>query len=306
MIPFENGAEMRTRSRGELLVVTMLLAAPGARGRAAAPPSGNDDRGPARTRIGENHFKFIGRRRVERGDVEDLRRRGRSSSGTRTALVATGNVVLRQGNNRIAADRADFNTKTRLGTLLQRQRHRQRPAAAPDARLPASSRRPRWRAGHDVYFFGETVEKIGPRKYKITNGGFTTCVQPTPRWDLHADTIVLNLDHYTLLKQVVLNVKGVPMLYLPVLYYPTKRGGSRDRDFCSRPTASSTLRGQSLHNAFFWAINRSQDATILHDWFSKTGQGVGSEYRYNFGGGSDGNLRAYLLDQHATTALHGT
>ena len=38
----------------------------------------------------------------------------------------------------------------------------------------------------DVYFQGETVEKIGPKKYKITNGGFTTCVQPTPRWDLHA------------------------------------------------------------------------------------------------------------------------
>ena len=41
---------------------------------------------------------------------------------------------------------------------------------------------------NDVYFFGETVEKIGPKKYKITNGGFSTCVQPTPRWDLHADT----------------------------------------------------------------------------------------------------------------------
>src|SRR4029079_15686651 len=74
-----------------------------------------------------------------------------------------------------------------------------------------------------VYFFGETVEKIGPRKYKISNGGFTKCVQPTPRWDLHADTIVLNLAHYTLLKQAVMNVKGVPIFYLPVLYYPTKR-----------------------------------------------------------------------------------
>ena len=31
--------------------------------------------------------------------------------------VATGNVVFRQGNNQIAADRADFNTKTRLGTF---------------------------------------------------------------------------------------------------------------------------------------------------------------------------------------------
>src|SRR6185295_14664372 len=38
----------------------------------------------------------------------------------------------------------------------------------------------------------------------------------------------------------------------------------------------------------------------LHDWFSKTGQGLGGEYRYNFGVG-DGNLMAYLLDQHAAT-----
>ena len=35
----------------------------------------------------------------------------------------------------------------------------------------------------------------------------------------------------------------------------------------------------------------------MHDWFSKTGQGVGSEYRYNFGGGSDGDFARYLLDE---------
>ncbi len=74
-----------------------------------------------------------------------------------------------------------------------------------------------------VYFFGEKIEKIGPKKYKITNGGFSTCVQPTPRWDLNAGTVILNLDHYTLLKQAVLRVKGVPVFYLPVMYYPTKR-----------------------------------------------------------------------------------
>ena len=48
-------------------------------------------------------------------------------------------------------------------------------------------------------------------------------MQPTPRWDLHAGTVVLNVDHYTLLKHAVLRVKGVPMFYLPILYYPTKR-----------------------------------------------------------------------------------
>jgi lipopolysaccharide assembly outer membrane protein LptD (OstA) len=42
----------------------------------------------------------------------------------------------------------------------------------------------------------------------------------------------------------------------------------------------STLRGMSISNAFFWAINRSQDATVFHDWFTRAGQGAGAEYRY--------------------------
>jgi LPS-assembly protein len=111
--------------------------------------------------------------------------------------------------------------------------------------------------------------------------------------------VILNVDHYTLLKQAVLRVKGVPMFYLPILYYPTKKE-DRATGFLIPTYGSSTLLGHSIHDAFFWAINRSQDATILHDWYSKTGQGVGSEYRYNMGIG-DGNLRAYMLDQHAAT-----
>ena len=93
-----------------------------------------------------------------------------------------------------------------------------------------------------MYFFGETVEKIGPKKYKITNGGFTTCVQPTPRWDLHADTIILNIDHYTLLRNAVFKVKGVPLLYLPILYYPTKED-DRATGFLLPTYGATTLRG---------------------------------------------------------------
>jgi LPS-assembly protein len=90
------------------------------------------------------------------------------------------------------------------------------------------------------------------------------------------------------------------MLYVPILYYPTKEDG-RATGFLLPTYGSSTIRGQSIHNAFFWAINRSQDATIKHDWYSKGGQGVGTEYRYNEGRGSDGDIRAYLLDQTQST-----
>ena len=132
-----------------------------------------------------------------------------------------------------------------------------------------------------VYFFGESIEKLGPKKYKISKGGFSTCVQPTPRWDLVADTVTLNVDHYTFLKQAVLRVKGVPMFYLPVLYYPTKKE-DRATGFLIPAYGSSTLRGQSIHNAFFWAIDRSQDATVFHDWYSNTGQASAASTRYNW------------------------
>ena len=133
-----------------------------------------------------------------------------------------------------------------------------------------------------MYFFGDLIEKIGPKKYRITNGGFTTCLQPTPRWNLHASTVVVNMNHYTILKEAVLNVKGVPLLFLPYLYYPTQ-SSNRATGFLIPTYSSNSVLGQSIHNAFFWAIDRSQDLTIQDEWFSKAGQGIGGEYRYNFG-----------------------
>ena len=254
----------------------------------------------SRERIGENHTRLIGHVEVDLPPDSKLYADQVELFSGEDRAVMTGNVVIRQANNQISADRADFNTKTHLGTFynasgfatLQPPRQQARPGLA----VPTTTNQ----TPNTVYFFGEKVDKVGPKKYRITNGGFSTCVQPTPRWDLHAGTVILNIDHYTVLRDAILAVKGVPMLYLPVMYYPTKRD-ERATGILIPTYGSSTLRGQTIHNAFFWAIDRSQDATFLYDWFSKTGQGTGGEYRYNFGGGSDGNLRAYLLDEHETT-----
>src|SRR6185312_7865335 len=109
-----------------------------------------------------------------------------------------------------------------------------------------------------------------------------------------------NVGHYTVLKNAILSVKGVPMLYVPIMAYPTKKD-DRATGFLIPTYGSSTLRGQQLHNAFFWAIDRSQDATIEHELYSKIGQGVAGEYRYNFGPGSDGFMTTHFLDQHEAT-----
>ena len=251
----------------------------------------------------QKDWHFIGNVEMDRGGDTKIYADDVWAYTGENKAIATGNVLFAQGNNRISAERAEFDTETRLGTFYNAW-------GLSTIKPPVQTARPGTIVAPQmtnqelvVYFFGEKIEKIGPKKYRITNGGFSTCVQPTPRWDLNAGTVVLNIDHYTLLKQAVLRVKGVPMFYLPIMYYPTKRE-DRATGFLIPTYGSSTLNGHSIHNAFFWAINRSQDATIEHSWFSKTGQETGGEYRYNMGVG-EGNLMARLRDQHATAYDNG-
>ena len=269
----------------------------------APPPKPGADTTVSDSREGSNNQKdwhFIGHVEMDQGSdtkiyADDVRLYTENNKA-----VATGNVVFAQGDNRISAEHAEFDTETKLGTFYNATGFSTVKPPKPQPPRPGVMTPPPV-VGQEtvVIFFGEKIEKIGPKKFRITNGGFSTCSQPTPRWDLNAGTVILNVDHYTTLTNAVLRVKGVPMFYTPYLYYPTKRG-DRATGILIPTYGASSLRGQSLHNAFFWAIDRSQDATFLYDYFSKTGQGFGSEYRYNAGTG-DGNIRAYLDDQHGAS-----
>jgi LPS-assembly protein len=269
--------------------------------RAQQPPAQEVQHSDTLDVIAEKHYKRAGHVEVLRGDTSIYADFAEFFEAENRA-VFSGNVLFTQGQNRISADRAEFNTQTNLGTFynasgmasVKPPRQQARSGIAAPQRVGSEET--------DVYFFGDTIEKVGPKKYRITNGGFSTCVQPTPRWDLQAGTVILNVGHYTVLKNAVMRAKGVPLLYIPLMAYPTKKE-ERATGFLIPTYGSSTLRGQQFHNAFFWAINRSQDATIMHEYSSKLGQGVSGEYRYNFGGGSEGYMTTNFLDQHAASYL---
>jgi LPS-assembly protein len=294
-----------TRGAAAALLLTILLAGAPAVAQAQQSLPGIDnivaEHSEQVVTSGENHYRFTGDVEMMLGDAM-LYADAVDVFADKDLMVATGNVTLVQTTNRISAERGEFNYKTKLGTFWDALGFAtiKPPAPRPGAFAPP----PVSSQDTDVYFTGDVVEKIGPRKYKITKGGFTTCVQPTPRWQLTSDTIVLNIEHYTFLRNAVFSVKGVPMLYTPVMYYPTKKD-DRATGFLIPTFGETTLRGESLHNAFFWAIDRSEDLTLMHDLFTKTGQGVGSEYRYNYGGASNGDLKAYFLDQHEATYDNG-
>ena len=207
-------------------------------------------------------------------------------------LIASGNVVFSTPTARISSDSVIFNTKSKLGTFINASGIASLGERGEENRSMFGTLEP------DVYFYGSEIEKVGPDKYRITKGGFTTCVQPTPRWQIVSGRATVNLDDYVILRNAVVQVKDVPVFYLPLLYYPIQED-DRATGFLLPQYGSSLALGSSIGNAFFWAINRSQDATFFHDWRFSRGNGLGTEYRYVLGPQAQGNFRYYWLDEKA-------
>ena len=205
-------------------------------------------------------------------------------------MTASGNVVFVSPGNRISAERMEFNTRTKTGTFYNASGIANIENRGIDRSLFGSQE-------PDAYFWGEELEKLGPRTYKITHGGFTTCTQPTPRWEFVAGTVKLTLEKRAVMTNALLKVKDVPVFYLPGMYYPINKE-DRATGFLIPIYGASTINGHTLRNAFFWAIDRSHDATIYGDYFSKTGYGYGGEYRYIQSPSSSGNVRTYVQREH--------
>jgi LPS-assembly protein len=284
---------MITLFRGSLVAVALVCATPRlAAAQLTDVPGFDTVLAQIQERLGDNRILFRDAVEMEQGNMKFYADLVEYHVDT-NRLVATGNVLLIETDHQIAADRADFNAKTRLGTFFNA-----RGFAALGKPADASTF---GTLDPDIQFYGETLEKVSDDTYVISKGGFTSCAQPNPRWEMTSGSLRLRVDHYALLSNMTLKVKGVPALYLPYMYYPLSKD-NRSSGFLMPSYGSSTYKGHTISNAFFWAINRSQDATILHDWYSKTGQSIAGEYRYVSLGGS-GNFRTNLLDERATTFI---
>lgn len=240
-------------------------------------------------RVAPNQLWLSGQVEIDGGGGESWRFHADDANiyTDESLLVATGNVVFQGGNARLAADRAEFDYETGTGMFF---------GASGSTELVEDIEPSMFGTQEpEMRFWGELIEKTGTRSYRLTNGGFTSCIQPTPRWEVQATSVDIDLDERARLRNMLLLVKGVPLFYLPYMYYPVQ-DEDRATGFLMPTYGASTVQGPSISNAFFWAINRSHDATVFHDWLTTTGQGTGGEYRYVLGEGR-GDAEAYLLNE---------
>ena len=127
-------------------------------------------------------------------------------------------------------------------------------------------------------FTAREVEKTGPDHYVVHHGSVTTCELPRPKWQFNSRRVTVEAGKNAVLYNSMFRVRGVPVLLFPFATHPLERL-PRQSGFLIPSFGHSTIKGYVFGDSFYWAINRSMDATLGAQYFSQRGWAQQGEFR---------------------------
>ena len=133
-------------------------------------------------------------------------------------------------------------------------------------------------SSNPFFFRGKVVEQTGPDHYKVYDGIVTTCDLPRPKWAFDASKVDVEVGGTAKIYHTTFGIEGIPILYLPFATLPAEHV-PRQSGFLIPNFGQSTVKGTILGESVFWAINRSLDAHIGTEYYSKRGWAPMGEFR---------------------------
>jgi LPS-assembly protein len=109
------------------------------------------------------------------------------------------------------------------------------------------------------HFEGEWAER-DEIKYIVHNGWVTNCTLPKPWWKLRGPKFDIIPHQRAKAYDSVFLVDGIPVFFFPWFYHPLQREPRKSGFLLPSPFHNS-LRGWGVGMGYYWAINRSYDAT---------------------------------------------
>ena len=126
-------------------------------------------------------------------------------------------------------------------------------------------------------FTGKVVEKHGPDHYLVRQGTVTTCELPHPKWQFNARRITVDVDGSAKIYSSNFRLGGVPVFYFPFVTNPVQK--RRESGLLIPSIGNSSTKGKIVGESVYWAINRSMDASVGGEYYSKRGWAQRAEFR---------------------------
>ncbi len=144
------------------------------------------------------------------------------------------------------------------------------------------------------YVRASHLEQIEPGKFRGDNFVLTPCSQTTSIWEFRGSSMTFKPGKYVRMAWPHIRVKGLPLFGLPFMVWPLQ-DSARQTGLLIPALATSSRKGFSVAETFFWAINRSADLTLSYEHYSNAGNGYSAEFRHALGDSANGSVRAYFL-----------
>ena len=145
----------------------------------------------------------------------------------------------------------------------------------------------RARLGHSGTLAARAALRHGEGSSELQNVIYTSCPvceggNRPPTWSLRARRAIQNRDTHTISYQgAVLDVVGVPVLYLPFFGHPDPTVG-RASGFLTPDVGRNSRLGAFYDQPYYWAISPSQDLTTSLRLHENVNPLVGVDYRKRF------------------------
>ncbi len=130
----------------------------------------------------------------------------------------------------------------------------------------------------NVFFEGDLLQKTGETEFFVTDAMYTACTNCPYTWSFTGSSIRAEVGGYAYIKNTVMRVGGVPVLWLPYLVVPLK--SERQSGLLTPSFGSSAEGGSEFAQPYFWAIDRSSDMTITVKSFERRSLMGLVNYRY--------------------------
>lgn len=128
---------------------------------------------------------------------------------------------------------------------------------------------------------GETLERTNGNDFRARDGVWTPChceKDEAPAWAFRSSTIDAQPGGYATFNNAVLEIKGVPILYLPWFRVPIK--DRRQSGLLMPIFSEDSISGSTYSQPLFLDLGEDKDVTLKADLFERRGTRLGAEARY--------------------------
>jgi len=182
-----------------------------------------------------------------------------------------GHVVLDGGpyDEHVEASHSTYNIRTQVGTFY---------SVIGTVGFRVGKSRYVLTTSNPFAFTGKIVEKHGPDHYLVRQGTVTTCELPHPKWLFSGRHIWVDVDGTAKIYNSDFQLMGIPVFYFPFVTHPVQKE-ERHTGLLIPSFGNSSTKGLIAGESVYWVFNRSMDATLGAEYYSKRGFFQHDEFR---------------------------